>query len=403
MVSLPWRISRQRSSRTELEALIGMLRSWPGRLRDRAWQRLLGLGGRGVATCVLLILAIIELVYSWPRGDHWWDLNTFLASGQAVRAGENPYAVPIDGAFIVSPNYDPPVLLPLFSWLSQMPLPTAFRAVWLGSFALYLGLAIALSRTVARRHRLLCLAWLLAISPLYITLYLGQIYVPLALLSTAAWRALQRADDRRAGILIGIIVAVKPNFGIWPLALLLGGFRASAVAAIATACLLGAVPLVAYGPNVYLEWLDVVARGSVVGDPQSGSFLSIAGILGHRELARAVGYPLAILLLAAVGGWIIRSHPQRLEVSRCVLVTCALVSPVFWAGYLLLLLPLFFWRRWTFWTVLASALALFSVTPLPAYLALGADSLHLVLRGVSTGESSPFRPDSGASIGGPDE
>ena len=90
-------------------------------------------------------------------------------------------------------------------------------------------------------------------------LYLGQIYTPLVLACIVAWLRLEKGDYLVAGIMIGLLISMKPNFAVWPVLLFLAGHRMPSVVTIATAVVIAAVPLVIFGPGIHLDWLHLVA------------------------------------------------------------------------------------------------------------------------------------------------
>ena len=90
-------------------------------------------------------------------------------------------------------------------------------------------------------------------------LYLGQIYTPLVLACIVAWLRLEKGDYLVAGIMIGLLISMKPNFAVWPVLLFLAGHRMPSVVTIATAVVIAAVPLLIFVSGIYLDWLHLVA------------------------------------------------------------------------------------------------------------------------------------------------
>ena len=102
---------------------------------------------------------------------------------------------------------------------------------------------LLVSRIANRVEALVIAVWASALAGFWDTLFLGQIYLPLVLAGVAAWLLLERGAGLWAGLLIGIVVAMKPNFLVWPVLLLLSGHYRSAVAAFVIASAISLIPL----------------------------------------------------------------------------------------------------------------------------------------------------------------
>ncbi|MFD0464514.1 glycosyltransferase family 87 protein [Microvirga aerilata] len=186
--------------------------------------------------------------------------------------------------------------------------------------------------------------WAFALAGFWDTLFLGQIYLPLVFAGVAAWLLLERGQGLAAGILIGIIVAMKPNFLVWPALLFLSGYYRPVVAAGLTAGIISAIPLLVYGPEIYRQWFELVAS-----DRERAFFLtngSFAG-LSARAGVPLLGLILSLALLAGLALWAFRLRPNVLAASALALVAALLASPLGWIHYTLFLLPVFLvhWHR----------------------------------------------------------
>jgi hypothetical protein len=165
----------------------------------------------------------------------------------------------------------------------------------------------------------------------------GQIYLPLALAGAAVWLLLERGRCAAAGGVLGLIVAVKPNFVLWPALLFLAGYHRVGLIAGVVAGTLSALPLLWYGPGVYVQWLSALGRRGA--EP---ALVDAASALGVPVL----GVVIAVLLVAVTGWWLWRSHPKAAVVNAIAVPLCLLALPYTNIGYLLLLLPVFFTRPW---------------------------------------------------------
>lgn len=296
-----------------------------------------------VALC--LFVAVRGLAHALP-GASLMDFGSFFASGEAAARGDDPYGVypltfrvTLPGFESANPNLNPPISLPAFELFARLDPVDGFRLWWAISFAAYAALVWLLVRAYARDRPLPAAAWAFALAGFWDTLVLGQIYVPLALAAAGAWLLLARGRVIAAGLLIGAVVAVKPNFLVWPGLLFLAGYYRPAFAAAASAATLTAIPLLLYGPEVYGQWIALV-----LNDAARARFLTNASLSGiaQRLGSPALGTVLSVALLAGLAIWTWRTRPPALLVSALGLLGALLASPIAWVHYTLFLLPVFF-------------------------------------------------------------
>jgi hypothetical protein len=315
-------------------------------------------------------LAVSGLLRALP-GSGLLDYGSFVASGRAAAEGLDPYGiypltfhVVLPGFESWNPNLNPPVSLPLFQLLDLLDPAVGFRVWWAVSLLCYAMAVLLLVRRHGGRRRALAAAWAFALAGFWDTLVLGQIYLPLVLAAAGAWLLLDAGRPGAAGLLIGLVVAVKPNFLAWPALLLLAGHRRPAVVALAAAALLSLAPAALYGPGVYARWVDLV-----LSDRDRAVFLtnvSLWGLAARAGLAPA-GPILGAALLAALAAWAWRARPGALEASALGLLGALLAAPVAWVHYTLFLLPVLLVHRRS---PLARAAAVGLVVPVPLVLRL---------------------------------
>jgi hypothetical protein len=303
----------------------------------------------GLALALMSILVIAgELQRVLPR-DWLWDFGSFVASAQAARDGLNPYGIyPLTFHVILpgfdawNPNLNPPISALLFQPLTIADPHLMFRIWWVITVALHALTVFLILWGERGATRLILALWAFALAGFWDTLQLGQIYLPLALAGVSAWLLLERGAQVWAGILIGLVVAMKPNFAVWPALLLLSGTYRPALASIATVVLVSAIPLAVFGPEIYRQWLDLLAS-----DQQRAFFLTNASLTGlaSRAGAAGVGMVLSVVLLAAAALWALRWRPTPTRASAIGLVVSILASPIAWVHYTLFLLPVLV-RRW---------------------------------------------------------
>jgi hypothetical protein len=295
--------------------------------------------------CFLAWLALWNLERALPAGV-LLDFGSFYESGAAARAGNDPYGlypltfhVVFGSVDIWNPNLNPPAALPLFDLLSRLDPNFAFRLWWcvsFGSFALTVALLV---KRLAGDAWVLPTLWAAALAGFCDTMVLGQIYTPLALAAALGWLWMERRPWL-AGLAIGVLVAVKPNFLVWPVLLVLAGHRRPALGALLSFAVLSAFPVALYGPTVYRQWADVVA-GDVVGRVIFLSNASLAGLLLRAGVERTVATALGFLTLLPLAWIAWRRRPDGHAASALGLVGGIVASPIAWVHYTLFLMPLF--------------------------------------------------------------
>jgi hypothetical protein len=334
-----------------------------------------------IAGAALLIIIGISVVWTFPARqflpdlvglsnaeirqffgrDYVWqtvplrDFGSFVAAAQLVAAENNPYGDhplvfrPVfpggDGSYTVSPNLNPPLLVMLFqplAWANPMTAYRAWYAISLGLYGVALWLLWRLHPTTVTPLRVL---WAIALAGLWHVMELGQIYMPLLLATIGAWLLLERGRQAWAGLLIGLVVAAKPTFVLWPLLLLLGGSWITGLTALATGALVSLIPAVYFGPAIYEQWLQATAVYSpaLLPGPGNSSLIGLAARLG----APALGIAASAVLVVTVAVWLRRRRPPVLVASEVGLLIAMLVGPLTWAGYTLLLLPALLSRPWS--------------------------------------------------------
>ncbi|HEX6975437.1 MAG TPA: glycosyltransferase family 87 protein, partial [Vicinamibacterales bacterium] len=214
---------------------------------------------------VLLLLAWQGARLAWPRGE-LRDYGSFIASGRAAAEGLNPYGIyPLTFHVVIgridlhNPNLNPPLSVLPLQVLGRLDPVSSFAGWWIFSLACYVVAVALLARRYGAGAGGLLVPWALALAGFWDTLVLGQIYLPLVLCAVCAWLLLDRGRTVAAGLLIGVVVAMKPNFATWPAILLLAGHRRAALSAVASACALSLLPLLAHGAEIYRQWFALIA------------------------------------------------------------------------------------------------------------------------------------------------
>ncbi len=324
---------------------------------------------RWIPSLMVAILAVLAIRAEFPRiayGGGLWDFGSFVASARAAKEGLNPYGiyeltlhVELPGFESWNPNLNPPISALLFQ-LFDIADPHVSYRIWRWiSIAFYAATVVLLVRRFAGVQAVIVALWAFALAGFWDTLFLGQIYLPLVFAGVAAWMLLERGNGLAAGILIGIIVSMKPNFLVWPALLFLSGYYRPALIASITAGIISAIPLLVYGPEVYRQWFELVAS-----DRERAFFLtngSFAGLAARAGMP-VLGLILSLALLAGLALWAFLRRPDVLVASALALVAALLASPLGWIHYTLFLLPvlLMHWHRPTMRIV-----ALLLIIPVP--------------------------------------
>ncbi|MDH3229773.1 MAG: DUF2029 domain-containing protein [Alphaproteobacteria bacterium] len=305
-----------------------------------------------VLAALLGTLAVFYFWYGLPgQTPALNDFGSFWASGAAALEGRNPYGVypetfHIEGTDIVHPNLNPPASLLLFAPLSLMDPHLTMKLIWWSGLLAYLAIVVAAARGVSDSSAVLPVSmWALALPAFWDSLRLGQIYVLLLFVVACAWFLLRRQRLAAAGILIGIFVALKPIFVLWPLMLFVTGhLRASAWAGLAFAAV-SLMPLLVFGPDVYGQWLDLVL--SEAGNRKAAFPNATVMAIGYRAGSPVIGMLLPALVLVWAALRIRQEHLSLAEASAIGIALGIAISPVAWFHYLLFLLPAMLSRRWS--------------------------------------------------------
>lgn len=322
-------------------------------------QRILRLFAALFLVCVVVCHG--ALVLGSLRQNYACDLDAFLGSAAYLRAGQNPYmyTVLVQG-FPPSPNLNAPLSL-VFLWpLGKLPIERVYPVWTVTSLLAYFAAMLAACR--GSRFSALGVLWSLALVGLWHSISSGQVY---CFVSLSLFGALMLADSRpqSSGLLLGALIAVKPNFIMILLVLYVARRARLATYSLIGAALFGLIPVLLWGPRIYLDWL---AAGRAYSNPfwGNGSLWALSGRLGFLAV------PVVTCLVIAV---LRRVRRYQLSVRDIWLVgTCLslLAAPAAWLGYAVILAPLVIATTSTRPKRVAAALL-----AIPAYPGLVPDSL----------------------------
>ena len=284
----------------------------PGRLSDIYGLRVVDRIGPGNLARILTAIFWLGVLVWVPTirpdlpypADLGSDSSNYAAAGERLAAGSTLYAlqpgdrpVPADNppewsGPILSP---PPVALP---WTAMLALPDLLR------FYLTWGLGLAMTTALgfflaARLPARALLPLLLALFPLGVVAWSGNLNALLAPALVVVYRASTTEPSRRAQATIGVVLAIAALIKLGPVFLLLWLLllqRTTALlAAAATGALVVAVTALVGGVDVFADYVRLLLTSA-----STPSDLSIPGLLRGLGLPPVAGY-LALILVTAVG------------------------------------------------------------------------------------------------------
>lgn len=302
---------------------------------------------------VFALILAIEIFAKWHHSPVIF--GSFWQSGAALWKGTNPYisdgwtfVTNVAGIRVSEVNLNPPSLLPIFQLFATINVFTGAQLWALASGVMFVIPALYFTQRTEPSEAYK-IGWLFVL-PIW-NIEIGQIYTVMFALSAAAWIAMERDKDILAGLAIGALVAMKPNFAVWPFLLFVGGYWRPVIVAGFTALALSALPAVLYGPDIYLQWLAAVKL-----DNHAAIFpheVSLTGFFG-RAGARSLGLVLdaALLLASVVVTW--RNRPDRLRLTALAVPVAILCSPLAWVDYAIVATPALMSKRWNVPLMLAA-------------------------------------------------
>jgi alpha-1,2-mannosyltransferase len=234
------------------------------------------------------------------------DAYTYLAAGQRLNAGHLLYAIsPGDSEVLLNPPFwtvpllSPPLVGVIWRPLALLPADAGVYVWWL-AVALSSGAVIA---ALVARAPLVAVPLMLGLSiPIVVQVGVANIDGLLLLGIVSVWWLTIRGHERAAGVIVGIMTAVKvtPVVLLWWL-VALGRWRGAQAWAMAIAVCL-AVGVLGAGLSSHLRFLEIAAQTAATGSTE-GSLAGIARGFGVApELARylpslAMGVGAALMLV----------------------------------------------------------------------------------------------------------
>jgi hypothetical protein len=296
------------------------------------------------------------------------DFGSFYASGLKANNGENPYDPNSEYIFDITfsrvgaggkmMNLNPPISVALFRVLAQFD-PNQSLILWQGiSAILYVGIIFTLATQFKQYFTPVKFIWAFTLAGFWHTLVLGQIYILLLFFTVLGWIFLKKGKYVAAGVAIGLLIAIKPNFMIWAIFLLVSGSYVTFLAAAVSSLVISLIPIMLYGTKIYTQWLEASAlHPETIIMPGNNSILGLTTRFGGISLGIVVSVIIVVTLLILAMRKTTTKMNHSEYVSALGIIASLLASPISWTGYTILLLPIFFsLRKWTLPVILSAAI-----------------------------------------------
>lgn len=346
------------------------------------WERMsptqLFLVGASTSMLAFPTYILTTLMHSGP--DKGGVFASFWAAGRAVGSGDDPFSrlpntliVSVPGPDVVDLNLNPPALLPIFQLLSALPLPVS--AILWSTISLALFLIFGLKIANWPETNKFSVAWIAFSIAMMDTILIGQIYVLMFVAGYTMVASLRAHRLDAAALVLGLLIAAKPNFALALVPLFLARhFRLVAIAG-SVAGLVTAASIIAYGPENFLHWLAAIPHDDHWIFPTTVSLISYFQRLG----APFLGYAFCSLVLALAAYKAAVTRPDAMGAILLGLLVAMLCSPLCWFHYILVALPFIAVQRWD--RTFAVAALLMTIPPALPLLAIRGSTLALMIFG----------------------
>jgi len=336
----------------------------------------------------LALVNVLNITSTLPALSNLFDFGSFVAAGRAVVDGDNPYSADLPLVYIVRsdnserilpcPNLNPPITTQIFKLIARFDPYQAVNMWRLAIVVQFILALVLLAYAYPNQMTPLRMLWAFSLAGLWNTILLGQIYAVLLLLIICAWIFLERGHHQLAGIALGLMIAIKPNFAFWVLLLAVAGQVKVFLSAAATAALLSTLPVFTSGIYIYQQWLVAASEFPSFGMLAAGnsSLYSLSARFGTT-------IPGLALSLVLAGGSLYYAYQNKnvlQSINALGIISSLLLFPFSWTGYTMLVLPVFISKPQWNWRVVTSAILLAFPYLLVVYL-FNESRLHTVVFG----------------------
>lgn len=303
----------------------------------------------------LALIAILNIITIKPALNQPMDFGSFIAAGKMAVEGKNPYAADSPLVFQVesqntdqtlpSPNLNPPLSIILFKKLANLDSLRAVSA-WRITTVFVYGLGIfILTKAYPKFTTPTRILWALCLAGIWNTIALGQIYAPIFILAIGVWIFMEKGYSKLGGIILGTIIAIKPNFVFWLLLLGIAGQITTILSAAVTVLALSLLPIAFFGPQIYQQWLTALSNYPSIGLLIAGN--SSLQSLTARFGSSISGIVMSVFLVGVSLYFAYRNKNSPTKINTLGIVGSLLISPFSWSGYTILTLPILFSKaRW---------------------------------------------------------
>lgn len=268
-----------------------------------------------------------------------------------------PIAATADNPGCLHPNLNPPLWGGLFSLLGRFEFATASLAWSMASLAALLASVAIAACWGPLQHAGIDRAttiWLgtvivLAYHPTHANQVLGQLSLLLMPLLFASWVLLRKKRDLSAGALLGLLIALKPFFGLFILALVAANRKKAAVSCLSVFVVCLGISLATWGMEAHFDYLSNLRGVNWTGYNWNASFTGFfSRTLGGGGSVPIIDAPHAsrtLILLTSTGcvAWLCwhlnkaTDHTNKEncadEVFSATLPCMLLASPLGWLYY----------------------------------------------------------------------
>ncbi len=271
------------------------------------------------------------------------DFFTFHDSARLYLQGHDPY-LGEPPRWGLGYNLNAPASILIFIPFTLLDVRTAF-AVWTSLSVLLLGYVGWRVAKETGQRPLLTICALVISQATFSALQLGQLTALLAALFTHAWIADRDHRPLAAGLLLGVIIGLKPLFVAFALYAVWRGSTRLAAGLVAGLVATHIIGLVVVGPAGYRSWFDVLQRVSWPAHLTNGSLfgalirlfvddpdLAITPVAIRAEWVQPL-YVVSSCVVIAAGVWTLFRERNRDRDWLIVLFGSLLVSPLGWTYY----------------------------------------------------------------------
>ena len=281
------------------------------------------------------------------------DFGSFYASGLNARDGINPYdpnshyvfeiyfsKVSAGGKMV---NLNPPISVVIFQYISQFEPYKSEQILRKISASIFIGLILLLTVSYRQHTSIVRFIWTFTLAGFWHTLHLGQIYIFPFLFATITWLLMRHQKYALAGIALGTLIAIKPNFAVWLIFFLAAGYYTTTIIAIIFFLAESAIPVLIYGIVIYQQWLATSKiQMETLIMPGNNSILGLTARFNNIPAGIILSFVVILILVLLMRKKTWENNDEKIEfISSLGIIASILASPISWTGYTILLIPIF--------------------------------------------------------------